>query len=424
MHFKKTTLKNGYRIITAPNHETKAVTVLFLVGTGARYELLEENGISHFLEHILFKGTKKYPSAQILSSTLDGIGAQFNAFTGEEYTGFYVSAEASHFSLIIDVLHDMLYAPKFSEADIKREKGVIIEEMNMYRDLPQYAVWDALKELVYGDVPLGRKIVGMEETVTKFTKKDFQNYQKTFYTPENIVVSVAGNPGKNNWEASLKKLLTGKTGKKARDFEPVFDLQAAPQVKIQSKKTDQTHLVLALPGIKATDDQEYKVRVLKTILGGGMSSRLFNEIREKRGLAYYVRASLDSMHDVGGFFVSAGVRNSAAPEAVKVILKELKKLKNKKVDAKELRKAKEMLKGDLALGLESSQEVANFLASQELYTQNLETPEEMMQKIEKVTTDDVIKMANELFDYNKLNLAAIGNAKQKDFEEVIKKAKL
>lgn len=424
MKFEKNTLKNGLRIITAPQKETKAVTLLFLIGVGSRYEKPKENGISHFLEHILFKGTKKYPSPQILSSTLDGIGADFNAFTSEEYTGFWVSAASNHFDLITDVIHEMIYEPKFAQDDVKREKGVIVEEMNMYQDLPQYAVWDVLKNLLYGDSPLGRKTVGTKETVTKFQKKDFVNYQKSFYTPENVIVSIAGNQEDNDWLKSLTKLLNGKRGKKDREFEGIKQSQPGFQVKVGHKQTDQTHLLVSLPALRAQDDRRYILDVLKTVLGGGMSSRLFSEIREKRGLAYYVRAGVDSFHDTGNLVISSGVRNAAALQAVKVIINELKKLKNKKIPSSELKKAKEMLKGSLVLGLESSQEVANFLALQELYYGKLISPEEIIDKIEAVTSQEILGLANELFKHNLLSLAAIGPLKDEEFMNILQKSNL
>lgn len=421
MKFEKHILKNGLRIITSPQKETKAMTVLFLIGVGSRYETKKENGISHFLEHILFKSTKKYPTPQILSATLDGIGAEFNAFTSEEYTGFWVSAAADHFELITDVLHEMIYEPRFAETDIKREKGVIMEEMNMYQDLPQYAVWDVLKNLLYGDSPLGRKIVGQKNTVTKFKKIDFINYQKTFYTPENIIVSVAGNENGNDWVNSLTKLLSNKKGKKNRDFECIKQTQNRPRVKVQYKQTDQTHLLVSLPALKANHENRYVLDVLKTILGGGMSSRLFNEVREKRGLAYYIRAGVDTFHDTGNLVISSGVRNAATLQAIKVIINELKKLKNKKVPTKELKKAKEMLKGGLVLGLESSQEVANFLASQELYYNKLVSPEEIIDKIESVNGQNIQMLANELFEHKLFNLAAIGPIDDKEFLKTVEK---
>ena len=419
---EKKTLPNGIRLLMSPQHETKAVTLLFLVGTGSRFETPELNGISHFLEHILFKGTKKYPSPLLLSETLDGIGANFNAYTSQEYTGFYVQAEASHFPLIADVLHEMFYQPSYASEDIEREKGVIVEEINMYRDLPQRHVGDVLFELLYGNsTPMGRNIAGTKETVTSFTNKTFAQYQSQFYTPDNIIVSVSGNPGTSNWEKELTHLLGDKQGARARGFEAVVGVQQNPRVRVEHRETDQTHLMLGLPTFKETDDRLPILSVLNTIFGGSMSSRLFSEIREKRGLAYYVRSGEDTFHDTGLLGIATGVRNAEAKEALKVILTELKRLKEEPVTAAELKKAKEHFKGKLALGLEGSSEVGSFVAQQELYYGKIIQPEEMIDRVEAVTAEQIQMLSNEFFTRSSLNLAAVGPFKDQDFLPILEK---
>jgi predicted Zn-dependent peptidase len=419
---EKTILSNGLRLLTVPQQETKAVTALFLVGTGSRFETPELNGISHFLEHILFKGTKKYPSPLLLSEALDGIGANFNAYTSHEYTGFYVQAEASHFSMIFDVLHEMFYLPKYSSEDVEREKGVIVEEINMYRDLPQRHVGDLLFELLYGkSTPMGRNIAGTKETVTSFTSKTFADYQSQFYTPDNIIVSISGNPIGSHWETDVKKLLGDKTGTRARGFEATEDRQAAPRVLVEQRETDQTHLLLGLPMLKETDDRMPILNMLNTILGGSMSSRLFSEIREKRGLAYYVRSGVDTFHDTGLLAVATGVRNAEAKEALKLILKELTRIKQEPVSAAELKRAKENFKGKLALGLEGSSEVGSFVAQQELYHNRMLQPEELVEQVEAVTVKQIQNLANEFFNQSKLNLAAVGPFQEADFLPILEK---
>ncbi|MBI4185498.1 insulinase family protein [Candidatus Berkelbacteria bacterium] len=422
MEFQKETLSNGVRILTAPLHETKAMTLLLLVGTGSRFETPRQNGISHFLEHILFKGTEKYPGPQILAEVLDGIGANFNAYTSEEYTGFYVNAAAEHFPLALDVLHQMFYHPRYAHEDIEREKGVIDEEINMYRDLPQRHVFDLLKSLMYGQTPMGRNVAGEHETVNAFGKTDFEDYQRSWYTPDNLIVSMAGNPLKHHWTNELTELFGSKTGTKAGVFDPLKYQQSDPRVNIQFKATDQTHIALAIPTIQETDPLMPVQSVLHTILGGSMSSRLFNEVREQRGLAYYVRSSQDSYHDVGSLIISAGVRNASAKEAIEVILTQLSKLVAERVTAKELVKAKENFRGSLALQLEESSEIATYLASQELYHRQQFQPEELVAKIQAVTAGQVQDFAHTYIQKELLNLAAVGPFKESDFQPLLEKA--
>jgi len=420
--YQKTVLPNGLRILTAPLHETKAMTLLFLVGPGSRYERDEENGISHFLEHILFKGTKKYPSPILLAETLDGIGAEFNAYTSEEYTGFYVTAEARQFPLALEILHDMFFHPIFKHEDVEREKGVILEERNMYLDMPQRHVWDVTRQLLYGDTPLGRNIVGKPETVKAFTKETFLGYQSDFYTPDNIIVSVAGNPEELQWLPALSDAFESKHGKQAREFLPASDTQTAPQVLVEHRETDQTHMVVSLRTFPQNDDRRFTLGLLSTILGGTMSSRLFNEIREKRGLAYYVRSSADAYHDAGMFGIATGANNAQAKEALTVILDEVKKLKDKPVLVEELKRAKENFRGRLALALEDSHSVSGYLAEQELYYGGVLQPEEAFEKVSKVTVKDIQALANDLFVREHLNTALIGPFKDADILPILEKA--
>ena len=422
MEFTKDTLANGVRIITAPQQETAAMTLLFLVGTGSRFEVQEQNGISHFLEHILFKGTAKYPSPVALAETLDGIGADFNAYTSEEYTGFYIHAAAKHFPLALDVLHEMFYHPRYAHEDIEREKGVIVEEINMYRDLPQRHVFDVLKRLLYGDTPMGRDIAGTRETVTTFSKQTFEDYQAAFYTPDNIIVSVAGNPLGIDWQKELSTAFMPKEGKRERNFEPASITQTGPRALVEHRQTDQTHLTVAVPAIKETDPRYPALSVLNTILGGSMSSRLFNEIREKRGLAYYVRSGFDTYHDSGSFVVSTGVRNAEAKEAVRVILKELDLLRRHPVTDAELRKAKDHYAGKFALRLEGSEELSGVLAMQELYHGRQFQPAELVEQVNAVTAKEVQAVAETLFVRKMLNLAAVGPFREDDFMPILEQA--
>lgn len=419
---QKNTLSNGVRLLTVPQHESQAMTLLFLVGAGSRYETQRLNGISHFLEHILFKGTEKYPSPQALAEVLDGIGANFNAYTGEEYTGFYVHAAAKHFPLALEVLTEMFYKPRYAPDDIEREKGVVIEEINMYHDLPQRHVFDLLKFLMYGDTPIGRNIAGSKETVNAFGREDFAGYQDAFYTPDNIIVSLAGNPLDHDWSSMLKTAFGERKGTKERNFEPAQLNQSRPRAAIENRPTDQTHIALALPTIQMTDKRRYVQLVLNNILGGSMSSRLFNEIREKRGLAYYVHSGDDTYQDAGSIVVSTGARNASAKEAVEVILTELKRLREEHVTDAELQRAKDHFAGRMALSLEDSSEVAGMMASQELHYGRQLQPEELIELVNAVTADQVQEFAAEFFVRETLNLAAVGPFKEDDFLPLLERA--
>ena len=418
----KQTLSNGIRLLTVPQHESQAMTLLFLVGAGSRYEDQRLNGISHFLEHILFKGTKSFPSPQALSEVLDGIGADFNAYTSEEYTGFYIHAAAQHFPLAVQVLTEMFYQPRYTADDIEREKGVIVEEINMYHDLPQRHVFDVLKHLMYGDTALGRNIAGTKETVHAFTGQDFFEYQQAFYTPDNIIVAAAGNPLGHSWQEVLTEAFSGEHGQKARTYAPANFEQTGPRARIERRPTDQTHIALALPTIKETDERREVQLVLNSILGGSMSSRLFNEIREKRGLAYYVHSGDDTYHDVGSLIVSTGVRNANAKEAVEVILAELDRLRKEPVAAAELQRAKDHYAGKLALRLEDSAEIAGVVARQELHYGRQFQPEELVALVNAVTTEQVQAFANEFFRRETLNLAAVGPFDEGDFLSLLERA--
>lgn len=422
MNVTRTVLPNGVRLLLAPQHETKAMTLLFLVGTGSRFERAEQNGISHFLEHILFKGTDKYPQPEELAAALDGVGADFNAYTSEEYTGYYIHAAAEHFPLALEILHEMFYHPRYAIEDIEREKGVIVEEINMYHDLPQRHVFDELKSLMYGDTPMGRNIAGTPDRVRSFDKSTFVNYQSAWYTPDNIIVSVAGNPQDFDWESMLSERFSEKSGAKAGTYEPIVVSYDAPRVKIDHRPTDQTHLALALPTIAESDDLLPVQTVLSTILGGTMSSRLFSEIREKRGLAYYVRSGADAYHDTGSLIVSTGVRNAQAKEAISVILDQLDRLRREPIADAELRKAKEHFRGKMALQLEGSTEMASINAQQELYYGRQFTAEQLVAQVAAVTTADVQQFASRYFTREQLSLSAVGPFDPSDFLPILEKA--
>lgn len=408
------TLKNGFRVITAPMHDTKAVSVLFLVGVGSRYETPGQSGLSHFLEHLVFKGTKKRPSNLHIASELDSVGAQYNAYTSEEYTGFFVRASADHFLLALDILADMLWQSTFPIAELEREKGVIVEEINMYRDDPMRHIGDLIKSTVFPGHPLGLQITGTKETVTAMTREHFLDYRRRWYTAKNTILTIAGNPLRNDWLSAIAKLIDNVPDGSPAAYQPFQPHQAGPRVQLEHRSTDQAHFVLALPKFKRTDPRWPAVKVMTNLLGGMMSSRLFTEVREKRGLAYYVNAGVDDFRDTGAIYIRAGVDIKKIDEALKVSLGELARLKTESVPEQELHKTQENLKGNIYLSLEDSLSVAEFLADQALLWGSIDQPEQIVEDVIKVTAHDIMKVANELLVTEKLNLAVVGPYKEEE----------
>ena len=320
------TLDSGLRLVTIPMPATKTATVFVLVGTGSKYESKDINGISHFLEHMMFKGTTKRSGTMDIARELDSIGAEYNAFTGKEYTGYYAKASAEKLDTTLDVVFDIFLNSKFDENEIKTEKGVIVEEINMYQDLPQRHVSDLFEELLYGDQPAGWNIAGKKDTVVNFNRDQFVDYFNTHYVAENTIVAVAGNVKpeevKKKVEDYFKNIRHGKSiGKPA-----VIEKQDEPKLLVSFKQTDQSHFILGFRSFGMFDDRRYALSVLSKIMGGGMSSRLFYEVRERRGLAYYVRSEVNPYTDSGYFGISAGVNNEKALDAIKVIIDEINKI--------------------------------------------------------------------------------------------------
>lgn len=402
------TLSNGLRLLTVPMPGVKSVTVLILVGTGSRYETRNINGISHFLEHMVYKGTKRRPGAIDIPTEIEGFGGAWNAFTSKDHTGFYIKAAVTHLDHIFDILADVLQNSLLKEEEIEKEKGVIVEEINMYEDTPMQKVGEVYDELMYGDIPLGWNIAGTPEIVRKMTRADFSDYWKKHYTPSNMVIAVAG--GIKDIKGTAEKYLGKWTDGKAIECELAKVTQNGPRVKIKNKKTEQAHLCIGVPGYPLNHPERYNLAVMTTVLGGGASSRLFEEIREKRGLAYYCRSSNDQYPDVGHFVTQSGIVLSKIEEAIKVIVNEFYLIANSKrpVTKDELQRAKELLKGHLILSLEDSRNVAGFFGSDLLIEKKVRTLDEILEKLDKVVVDDVVRVASDIFKQEKLNLAIIG----------------
>lgn len=419
--FKKFILKNGLRIITIPQKNTQAVTVLVLVGTGSKYEKKEESGISHFLEHMYFKGTKKRPTSLEIAETLDKIGGIYNAFTSQEYTGYFAKVAASHFELALDWVSDIFLNSILPEKEVEKERGVIIEEINMRKDHPIEYVLVLWQKLLYGDQPAGWDIAGSIETVSKISRFHLINYRKEQYTAFNTIICLAGNFNEKKGVEKVKKYFSKiKTGK-IRKKPPIIENQTKPEVLLEERNTDQTHLAIGVKTYNLFHPMRYAQEILGLILGGMMSSRLFEKIRTKMGIAYYIETDVYSDPDSGYLVTHTGLDNENVEKGILAILKEYKKVKEEGISKSELKKAKDCLKGKMTLLLESSDAQASFYAGQEILEKKILTPKEIFKKIDKVSQRDILKVARDIFRPEKLNLALIGPFKEeKKFKEILK----
>lgn len=421
MKFNKIVLKNGLRIITAPMKDTPTATVLVLVEAGSKYETKDINGLSHFLEHMCFKGTTRRPKASMISHELDSLGAQYNAFTGEEYTGYYAKAQAKKLPQLIEIISDMYVDPIFEEKEIEKEKGVIVEEINMYEDMPQRHINEVFTNLLYGNQPAGWSIAGPKDTVRTMTREHFVNYRNKHYVAKGTVIIVAGNINEKAVRKQVIKAFEKISTTKKHTKLAVKENQTAPAIAVEEKKTDQMHLLLGVRGFDIFDKRNATVKVLASALGGGMSSRLFSRMRDVMGVCYYVRASSDELTDHGIFSVSAGVDKMRLVESVQAIIEECRRFTVEPLSEAELRKTKDFIIGNMALGLESSDSIAEFVGIQEILKAEVKKPKEITDKIEKVTAKDVQKIACELFQNQNLNLAVIGDVKDKgELKKILK----
>jgi predicted Zn-dependent peptidase len=404
--YRRQTLDNGLRVLTADLPHAQSVTVMVMLAAGSRYETAETNGIAHFAEHMFFKGTEARPSAREIAGEIDAIGGEFNAFTGKEYTAYYVKCAAEHRDVALDVLVDMLRRSRFAEEEIEREKGVIVEEMNMYFDTPRDFVGGVYEQLLYGDQPLGWDIIGRKETVRSATRDTFMGYLDRWYRPSRMVLGVAGRTGDDVLERAQELL---------GDLDPADTGEPAPvqphgngRVSVFTKQSDQAHVVLGVHSHPLEHPDRYPLQLLATILGGGMSSRLFTEVRERRGLAYYVYGLNHSYTDAGSLYAQAGVDIGRIDEAVSTIAHELRKIAAEPVPADELEKARNFAKGRFVLQLESPQGLILFGLRKEVLERRAPDPDEVLAGIDAVTGEDVARVAGDLIAHERLRLAVIG----------------
>ena len=404
-----------------PKQDSLAVTVLVLVEAGSKYEAKDINGISHFLEHMCFKGTKKRLRAIDIFSELDGIGASYNAFTSLECTGYYVKAEPKRFDIALDVVSDIYLNQTLDVEEINKERGVIIEEINMYEDLPMRKVQDMFLELLYGDQPAGWEIAGRKEVVQKLTRDDFLKYKREHYLSQSTIVVVAGQFSESEAVEKVKQAFSQIKSSPKSGKERTKEEQENPKTFVQFKETDQAHLVVGVRAFDIFDKRRYALEVLSYILVVGMSSRLFQKIREEMGAAYYVHSSADLYTDHGYLAAACGIDKNKINEVVAAILEEFRKLAGKPVEQGELQRAKDHLVGGMMLSLETSDALANFCGGQEVLTGKTITPQELADNISAVTSDDIMSVAQDIFKNDRLNLALIGPFKDKnEFDKLLR----
>lgn len=423
MHFHRKVLPNGVRVIIVPVLGVESATTLVMYATGSRYEEKRIGGISHFLEHMAFKGTTNRPSAREISGLIDGIGGEFNAFTSKEYTGYYIKSSTNHLNLCLDVLSDMLKNLLLDPAEIEREKGVIVGEISMYEDNPMRNIGDVYESLLYGDVPLGWDTAGLPETIKDFEREDFVKYMGEHYSSHNMTVVVAGNIHVDKTYEQVEKYFSDAKKFDVRDFIKIKENQTHPIAKLKKKKTEQAHFALGVRTVGLNDKKDrYALNVLASLLGGGMSSRLFYEIRERRGIAYYTHTTSEHYLDAGYLATWIGADPARVDEAIKVTIDEYYKVaQNGEVTEEELKKAKEYMKGHFVLGLEDTRYIASMYASQEILQNELTDPKGTIEKIDRVELSDIKRVAKKYLDTKALSFAIIGDFESNArFEKLLK----
>ncbi len=419
--YKIKKLKNGMRVLLVNNKSIDSVNVSVFFRVGSRCEAEDLGGISHFLEHMFFKGTKKRPEAKLISEEIDSVGGEVNAFTSYEYTGYYIKVAKQHLQTAVDVLSDMMIGSKFETKEINRERNVIVEEKKMYEDTPQAYIWRLWNTVLYNNHGLGRDIVGSYKSIDNIDRKNMLEYRDKYYSVNNGLIVVVGNFSESKLMEMLNKYWKNISKGDHSEYSKVEISQTAPELLMHKKDTSQGNFCVGVRTYKSFHKDHYVCNLIATILGQGMSSRLFLNVREKRGLAYSVSASVDTYTDVGNIVVKTGTDVGKAKDAVKIILQEFKKMKTTKVPAKELKKAKEYWKGKMILSLEHPETLASMSGMQELMYNKIVSPEKMMKEIDKVTIEDILRVSKDIFVSDRLNMAIIGPYKnEKKFEKILK----
>ena len=404
--YERQQLSNGIRVLTAAMPQAQSVSCFVMLAAGSRYETPETNGIAHFAEHMFFKGTERRPTARHIATEIDGIGGEFNAFTGKEYTGYYVKCAADTRDTALDVLVDMLRHSRFDAEEIEREKGVIVEEMNMYFDTPRDFIGGVYESLLYGDQPLGWDIIGRKETVRDATRETFLEYVDRWYRPDRMVVGVGGQIG-NGLLPRLEELLGDLEPRETGSPAPVELPANGGRVKVHTKQSDQAHLVLGVRSRPLADPDRYVLQLLATVLGGGMSSRLFTEVRERRGLAYYVFGTNHAYTDAGSLHAQSGVDINRIDDAVTTIVEQFRLLASEPVPSDELEKARAFAKGRFVLQLESPHGTIMFGLRREVLEGQATEPADVLAALDAVTAEDIQRVARDVLESG-FRLAVIG----------------
>jgi len=412
--YSEKVFSNGFKLITAPAQNTKTATVLLLLPAGSRYESKGLYGASHFIEHLMFKGTSQRPSNLAIAKELDKIGAQFNAFTSKDHTGYWIKTTADKVNVSFDVISDMLFHSLFSVDEFKQERNVILEEIKMYEENPLMYIDEFFEETIYHNHILGKPISGRSTDIKKMSLTKLIDYRDRFYKPSQMVMAVAGNIDKSQITKLSKKYFGNNSGEKKKNKYNVFRAKGKKDNRVQILNRDVQQAQIALGGLACPygDPQMETLILLSIILGGNMSSRLFGEIRVKRGLAYFVKAELNPYQDVGSYTIRAGVDKGKVSQTLKVILRELKKIKKYGVSKEELKRAKDYFHGIMLLSLEDSSTLSSWYARQSLFSKQIITPQQKLRRIKMVRTEDVKNLANRLFKKNTFNLAVIGPFKR------------
>ncbi|MBA7610879.1 putative zinc protease [subsurface metagenome] len=417
MH-QKTTLDNGLRIITTPMPQTRSVSICIFIGVGSRYETEPQAGVSHFIEHLCFRGTPKRTTAREISEAIEGVGGIINAGTDKELTIFWCKVAQPHLPLALDVLADILRNSRFDPPDIERERQVITEEINMSKDSPSQLVNMLIDELLWPRHPLGRDIAGSKESVAAITRETIVEYLGHQYLPANTVVSVAGAGEHGEMVSAVEQVLGEWSGPKTRPTYSPYKEQRFPRLRIEAKDTEQAHLCLALSGLPLLHPKRFTLDLLNVILGEGMSSRLFTEIRDRMGLAYSIHSYAEHFADTGSIAVYAGVEPKNLQVAVKAILEQLSRLKEP-VPQAELTKARELSKGRLLLRMEDSRSVAGWMGGQEILTQSILSVDQVIAIVDAITAEEIRELACELLVSSQLRLAVVGPVADEPLEEIL-----
>jgi len=417
--YQKTTLDNGLRLITAPMPHTRSVSVCIFIGVGSRYETEPQAGVSHFIEHLCFKGTPRRTTAREISEAIEGVGGIINAGTDKELTVYWCKVAQPHFPLALDVLADILLHSRFDPADIERERQVITEEINMSKDSPSQLVNMLIDELLWPQHALGRDIAGSKESVAAITRETIVDYLANQYLPANTVVSIAGAGKHREMVSVVNQVLGDWAGLETRPGYPAYQEKTFPRLRIEKKDTEQAHLCLALSGLPLLHPKRFTLDLLNVILGEGMSSRLFTEIRDRLGLAYNIHSYAEHFLDTGSITVYAGVEPKNLRVAIKAILEQLSRLKEI-VPQAELTKARELSKGRLLLRMEDSRSVAGWMGGQEILTQRILSVDQLISIVDAITAEEIKELAQELLVSSQLRLAVVGPVADEPLEELLK----